>query len=441
MADGAARSTRVVQPGGVGPATVVWRDGRIVDVAGYGDGPAGVVDHGDLVMMAGLVDSHVHVNEPGRTEWEGFATATAAAAAGGVTTIVDMPLNSVPPTTTAAGLVAKRAAAAGQCAVDVAFWGGLVPGNRSELAGLADAGVAGFKAFLVDSGIPEFPPVPVDEIEAALPLLAARGLPLIVHAELPEPMADAQRAFGELPAAARRSYAAYLASRPAAAEDEAVALLCDLAARHGAAVHVLHLASASALPRLAVAGAAGVSVSAETCPHYLTFAAGDVPDGATAFKCAPPIRAASHREGLWRGLGNGTIAMVVSDHSPAPAELKEVDSGDFGRAWGGISSLQLRLPAVWTGAAARGFGLDRVAEWLCAAPARLAGLDGRKGVLAPGADADLVVWDPDAEFVVDPDGLAHRHPVTPYAGMRLHGAVRRVYLRGGPTGDGELLAP
>ncbi len=439
------RSRRVVLPGGVRPAGVVVAEGEVAAVVAHGDPRGDVVDAGDSVVMPGLVDSHVHVNEPGRTEWEGFATATAAAAAGGTTTIVDMPLNSVPPTVDPAALAAKLAAAAGRCHVDVAFWGGVVPGNLGELRALAAAGVCGFKAFLVDSGVPEFPAVGMEELEAALRVLAELGLPLIVHAELAAPMSAAQARFEALAPEARRDYAAYLASRPPAGEDDAVAALVELAARHEASVHVLHLASGSALPAVAEARRSGLAVSAETCPHYLMFAAADVPAGATAFKCAPPIREVEHREALWAGLAGGSIGLVVSDHSPAPAELKATGTGDFGEAWGGISSLQLRLPVTWTAAAERGVGLEDLAEWLSAAPARLAGLDGRKGAIRPGADADLVVWDPEAEFKVDAAALQHRHPVTPYSGMRLRGVVRATYLRGrlaaaGAPASGQLLA-
>jgi allantoinase len=380
------------------------------------------------------VDTHVHVNEPGRADWEGFATATRAAAAGGVTTLIDMPLNSVPATTTAAALELKRAAAGPAAGVDVGFWGGAVPGNLPALAGLHGAGVFGVKAFLTDSGVPEFGFLDAAQLDAVLAETARLGALLIVHAEDPAVLAAA-------PAPAGRRYAGFLASRPAAAEDAAIAHLLAAARRHGARVHVLHLASAGALPLIAAAAADGVAVSAETCPHYLTFCAEEVPDGATEFKCCPPIRDAANRDGLWAGLAAGLIDAVVSDHSPCPPALKHRESGDFGAAWGGISSLQLGLPAVWTQARRRGHGLADVVRWMASGPAALAGLPG-KGLLAAGHDADLVAFDDGASFTVDPARLQHRHPVTPYAGRTLTGAVRRTWLRGQVTGGtpaGRLL--
>lgn len=406
--DLAVVSSRVVTGGAVRPAAVHVSGGRITAVTAPGEVRPGtpVEDHGDLVVTAGLVDSHVHVNEPGRTEWEGFATATRAARLGGTTTIVDMPLNSVPPTTTVANLEAKRRAAAGRCEVDVAFWGGIVPDNAGDLEGLAASGVRGFKAFLVESGVPEFPPVDADHLRKVLPVLADAGLPLLVHAEDPGAIGPVT---GD-----PRDHRAWLASRPAAAEDAAVATLARLAEETGARIHVLHLSSAGALPVVRDS-----PLTAETCPHYLALAAEEVPPGATAYKCAPPIREAENRERLWEGLRDGTIAMVVSDHSPCPAELK---AGDFASAWGGIASLQLRLPLVWTEARRRGVDLPTLARWLAEAPAALAGLPA-KGRIEPGADADLAVWDPDATATVDPAALAHRHPVTPYAGRELAGIV------------------
>ena len=373
----------------------------------------------DEVLLPGLVDTHVHVNEPGRTEWEGFASATRAAAAGGVTTLIDMPLNSLPPTTDADALAVKRKAADGQCRVDVGFWGGAVPGNLAELAPLHRAGVFGFKCFLLPSGVDEFPPLDREGLAAALAEVAALGALMIVHAEDPGLVTDA----------AGRRYADFLASRPRAAEDTAIAGLLELAEQTGARVHVLHLSSADALPMIAAAKAAGLPITAETCPHYLTLTAEEVPDGDTRFKCCPPVREAGNRDALWAGLADGVIDLVVSDHSPSTEDLKRLDTGDFGAAWGGIASLQLGLPVVWTEARRRGHGLANVLTWMSARPAALAGLSG-KGRIAPGADADLVVFAPDEPFTVDVGRLHHRNPVTPYAGRALTGAVRATWLRG-----------
>ena len=433
----AVRARRAVTPDGIRPVTVAVRGGSIAALAGFDAALDALVVAelpGREVLLPGLVDSHVHVNEPGRTEWEGFATATRAAAAGGVTTLIDMPLNSIPSTTTVAALAVKRAAAAPAAWVDVGFWGGAVPGNLPDLAGLHESGVSGFKAFLVDSGVPEFGFLDAAHLDAVLAETARLDGLLIVHAEDPAVIAAA-------PGPSGRSYAGFLASRPAAAEDAAIARLLGGARRHGARVHILHLASASALPIIEAARADGVAVTAETCPHYLTFCADEVPDGATEFKCCPPIRDAANREGLWAGLAGGLIDVVVSDHSPCPPALKQRDSGDFGAAWGGIASLQLSLPAVWTQARQRGHGLADVMRWMAARPAELAGLPG-KGVLAPGYDADLVAFDDTASFTVDPARLWHRHPVTPYAGRALTGVVRRTWLRGQETGEapaGRLL--
>ena len=415
------RSTRVVTGGEVRPATLRYEEGTIVEIGG---GVADI-DFGDLVIMAGLVDSHVHVNEPGRTEWEGFATATAAAAAGGTTTIVDMPLNSIPPTTSVTALAEKQRAARGKVSVDVAFWGGVVPGSEDQIEPLAAAGVCGFKAFMTDSGVPEFPALDVELLRRAMVSTAAAEVPLVVHAEDPERLAP----FTRNPA----RYTSYLESRPVDAEVEAIGVAGRLAGETGAQVHILHVSSGEGAG--AIADHAGLS--GETCPHYLTFAAEEIPDGGTLFKCAPPIRGADHREALWGALKEGAIDAVVSDHSPAPPELKQVDSGDFSRAWGGISSLQLRLPVVWTGAAARGFELADVAEWLCSGPSRLAGLDHRKGSIRVGSDADLVVWDPEGAFTVRGDALHHRHPLTPYEGMTLRGLVIATILRGETVYDGR----
>ena len=432
------RAARVVTGTGEAAGCVAVRDGRIAAVEPLAAAPSGrrtVTLADDEVLLPGLVDTHVHVNEPGRTAWEGFATATRAAAAGGVTTIVDMPLNSIPPTVDAAALEAKRTAAEGQTHVDVGFWGGAVPGNLGQVRGLHDAGVFGFKCFLIDSGVEEFPHLRPGDLEGYLEVLAGLGSPLLVHAEDAQTVAHAPPPQG-------RHYADFVASRPPEAENLAVAQVVEAARRTGGRAHVLHLSSADALELLAAARRDGVPVSAETCPHYLTFEASSVPDGATQYKCCPPIRDAANRERLWRGLADGALDLVASDHSPCPPELKQLDSGDFGTAWGGIASLQLSLAAVWTAARARGHRLADLARWMAEAPAELAGLPG-KGRIAVGADADLCVLAPEATFVVDPFRLHHRHPVTPYAGRPLAGVVRSTWLRGQEvTGDhphGRLL--
>jgi allantoinase len=431
------RSTRVVTPEGERAASVAVRGGVITAVLPY-DAPvpdgARPTDLGDDVLLPGLVDTHVHINDPGRTEWEGFATATAAAAAGGVTTVVDMPLNSIPPTTTTDHLAVKRAAALGRVHIDTGFWGGAVPGNAEDLRPLHDAGVFGFKCFLLPSGVDEFPQLSQDELAAALAELTRFDGLLIVHAEDPRLIEDAPQQAGP-------KYADFLASRPPAAEDTAIAGLIALATRFGARIHILHLSSASALPLIAAARAEGVRLTVETCPHFLTLSAEEVPDGATEFKCCPPIREAANQDALWQALADGTIDCVVSDHSPSTVELKARDTGDFAAAWGGISSLQLGLPAVWTEARRRGHGLADVARWMSAGPARLAGLDGVKGAIAPGHDADFAVLAPEETFTVDPARLHHRNPVTAYAGRTLHGVVRASYLRGERVvRDGELTA-
>lgn len=425
----------MVTPDGLRAAAVVVRDERIEAVVAFDEVPSGaaIEDVDDLLVLPGLVDTHVHINDPGRDDWEGFDTATAAAAAGGITTLIDMPLNSDPVTTTPAALAAKRASCRGRLRVDQGFFGGLVPGNTDQIEPLAAAGVLGFKAFLCHSGIDEFPNVTERDLRAAMPVLARLGLPLLVHAELVPSGAPA------MDASRPRSYAAWLASRPVAFEVEAIRLLIALCREYRCRVHVVHLAAADALPAIAEAQAAGLPLTVETCPHYLTFAAEEIPDGDPRFKCAPPIRSSDNRERLWAGLRTGLIDTIGTDHSPAPPELKHLDSGDLAQAWGGIASLQLSLPAVWTEARRRGFGPRDLVRWMSQRPAGLVGLTGRKGSVAPGSDADLVVVDPDARFTVDPSALLHRHKVTPYEGRLLTGRVVATYLRGRLAAAGELV--
>jgi allantoinase len=393
-------------------ASILIAGGVIESIQPYDHASAApAFDAGDLPVLPGLVDTHVHINEPGRTEWEGFRTATRAAAAGGVTTLVDMPLNSVPATTSVDGLRAKIEAARQQCWVDVGFWGGVVPGNTPQLEPLIKEGVFGFKCFLTPSGVEEFPNVTEADLRQAMPELARLGAVLLIHAELPAWL----RAITDSPAVYRN----YLNSRPRESENQAIALMIRLSEAYGAKIHIVHLSSADALPLLRQARAQGLPVTVETCPHYLTFAAEDIPDGATEFKCAPPIRERENNERLWAALDEGVIDMVVTDHSPCPPQMK---SGDFAAAWGGIASLQLSLPIMWShcGAGSRPAQLVR---WMAAAPAQLAGLAHRKGAIAPGLDADLVIWNPTAP----PAELHHRHKLTPY---RPKGTVEATFLRG-----------
>ncbi|MBX3218541.1 MAG: allantoinase AllB [Labilithrix sp.] len=426
------RGQRVFTPVGERPAAVhVDRTrGKIVAVTELAGAPAGVetIDAGAMCLLPGLVDTHVHINDPGRTDWEGFETATRAAAAGGVTTLVDMPLNSIPPTTTLDGLTAKLRALEEKSHVDVALCGGLVPANHAGgLAELFSEGVVAFKCFLAESGVGEFSHVHEAELRAGMRELARIDAPLFVHAELPEPLSEGEQAAMGLDP---RSYATYLASRPRRAEDAAIELVLRLARETGARAHVVHLSSSDALGLFRQARDEKTRLTVETCPHYLTFAAEEIPDGATEYKCAPPIRERNNREKLWDALREGLVDQVVTDHSPSTAELKCSGSGDFMKAWGGISSLQLGLAAVWTEARARGRSVRDVVEWMSAAPARLAGVHGRKGAIAAGFDADLVIWDPDADFVVDAAVLEHRNKITPYQARSLRGMTLRTILRG-----------
>jgi allantoinase len=419
------RARRAITELGEVDRAIGVKDGTIVAIEPY-DAPLEAAREevlgDDAVLLPGLVDTHVHVNEPGRTEWEGFETATRAALAGGVTTIVDMPLNSIPPTTTVEALRLKRKAAEGAVYVDTGFWGGAIPGNLADLRGLHDAGVFGFKCFLLHSGVDEFPHLTPGELAEVLRLLHSCGALLIVHAEDSDAIDHAPGAAGEL-------YRDFLASRPRGAENLAIARVIELARWTRARVHILHLSSSDALPMIESARRDGVAVTVETCPHYLSFSAEQVPDGATQFKCCPPIREAANRELLWEGLRRGAIDCVVSDHSPCTPELKRFDTGDFGVAWGGIASLQLGLPAVWTQARQRGFTLVDVVRWMAERPAALAGMT-RKGRIAVGHDADFAVFAPDDAAVVDVARLHHKHPITPYAGRPLAGVVHATWLRG-----------
>ena len=427
----AFRARRVITPEGIRPAAILVEGERIRAVVSPDQVPAEsctVHDFGEAAILPGLVDSHVHINDPGRAEWEGFETATRAAAAGGYTLLVDMPLNCLPATTTVAGLEAKRAAAQGKCRVDWAAWGGVVHDNRGDIEALAAAGVRGFKCFLVNPGIDSFTMVTEQQLRAALPHVARTGLPLLVHAELPGPI---DRATDALANADWSCYASYLQSRPDEAELAAIRLMLSLCREFKFHLHIVHLSTSQALQELRAARSEGLAVSVETCPHYLHLSAETIANGATLRKCAPPIRSRENCESLWQGLGNGTIDLVVTDHSPCPMAMKQLDEGNFRTAWGGIASLSIVLPVMWTEASRRGFTLLDLARWMAAAPARLAGCDTRKGQIAAGYDADFVVFDTDREFTVTKDRLHYRHPVSPYLGETLRGVVKATYLRGG----------
>lgn len=423
------RSRRVVTTETVRTASVHIRNGVIAALGEWDEISADVllVDAGDAVVMAGLVDAHVHVNEPGRTDWEGFTTATRAAAAGGVTTLVDMPLNSIPPTTTLDGFAQKLAAANGRCWIDTAFWGGVIPGNTHELKPLLDAGVRGFKCFLVHSGVDEFPHVTETNLLEAMPELARLNSILLVHAEIAGPIENAAK---ELKGKNPRDYQTFLRSRPRESENRAIELMIRLCRETGARVHIVHHSSSDVLPLLKSAREEGLPLTVETCPHYLTFAAEEIPDGATHFKCCPPVRERENRERLWAALADGVIDMVVSDHSPCTPNLKLLETGDFLEAWGGIAALQFSLPVMWTQIEKRGFGLRELTRWMSAAPAKLAGLDKRKGRLEIGYDADIVIWHPEKEFKVVPEIIHFKNKITPYSGMNLRGIVEATYVRG-----------
>jgi len=431
-------SQRVVTPLGVRPAAVLVEDEQIRAVTAPNDVPphAEVHNFGGLAVLPGLVDSHVHINEPGRANWEGFETATRAAAAGGYTLLVDMPLNCLPPTTNVAALEAKRAAASRKCRVDWMAWGGVVSDNLRDIALLAEAGAPGFKCFLLHPGIDGFTMVTEQQLRAALPNVASTGLPLLVHAELPDPIAHAT---ANLADADWTVYDTYLQSHPEEAELSAIRMLLSLCREFNFRLHIVHLSAATALPELRAARAEGLPLTIETCPHYLHLASETIPAKATLFKCAPPIRSRENREQLWQGLRDGIIDLVATDHSPCPPEMKHLKKGNFQTAWGGVASLSLALPLMFSEASRRGFTLADIARWMASGPATLAGCQHRKGSLAPGYDADFVIFDPEAEFAVTADRLFYRHAVSPYLGETLRGVVKATYLRGVPVfRDGEF---
>jgi len=429
MAAQAFTSSRVVLPGKIGAFAVLVEGQRIVGVVPRNDVPDSiqVTDFGDSAILPGLVDSHIHINEPGRTEWEGFRTATRAAAAGGYTMLVDMPLNCVPATTSPEALEAKRNAAQGQCRVDWAAWAGLVPENLEHIAALASAGVCGFKCFLVHPGIDEFTMVNEEHLRAALPNLKKTGLPLLIHAELPGPI---NLATEQLMQADWRMYATYLKSRPDEAELRAIDLLIRLCEESGCRIHIVHLSTSKALASLRDAKHRGLPITVETCPHYLHLCSEEISNGATLHKCAPPIRSRENREALWQGLREGIIDLVATDHSPCPPAMKQMERGDFRDAWGGIPSVSLALSLMWTEASRRDCSLVDIARWMAEGPAKLAGVEERKGRLATGLDADMVVFDPEAEWTVTPADLHYRHALSPYLGKRLTGKVVMTFLRG-----------
>ncbi|MEP7374479.1 MAG: allantoinase AllB [Chitinophagaceae bacterium] len=433
MFDTAIISDRTITPDGMKRAVVLIKDGIIADV--LAELPAGdfrIIDLGDKVLMAGVVDPHVHINEPGRTDWEGFDTATKAAIAGGITTLVDMPLNSSPVTISAKAFDEKANVTKGQLHTNCGFWGGLIPGNKGEIEPLIDKGVLGFKAFLTHSGIDEFPNVTEADLRKAMPVIAKHHLPLLVHCELSSPLLW-RGAGGEV-------YRNYLDSRPKQWEDDAIALTIKLCEECNCRIHIVHLSSADSIGQITKAKKKGLPLTVETGQHYLFFNAEEIKDGQTQFKCAPPIREKANNEKLWQALKRGIIDFVATDHSPSPPEMKELASGNFMKAWGGISSIQFALPVLWTAAKKHDCGLSKIAKWLCEKPAILAGKQKSKGKIAKGYDADLVVWDPEQQFIVTEKMIHHRHKITPYMGKELYGVVEQTYLKGEKVFDnGEFI--
>ena len=433
-------SKRIVTPQGTQPGALLVEGESIRAVCLPSEVPADAILHdcGNDALLPGLVDTHVHINQPGRTEWEGFHTATRAAAAGGYTTLIDMPLNCLPETTTVSALEQKRDSAKGECYVDWAAWGGAVADNQQHILPLAHAGVLGYKCFLIYPGCDGFTMIDQQQLEATLPSIAQSGLPLLVHAELAGPIDAAAQSLKD---ADWRQYPTYLASRPDEAELQAIRLMIRLCRQYSFRLHIVHLSTALALAELQAARHEGLPITVETCPHYLHFAAEEIADGATLLKCAPPIRSKENQRGLWRGLHDRTIDMVVTDHSPCPPEMKRADSGRFDQAWGGIASLSLALSIIHTDSTRRGDTLDDIARWMSSAPAALAGIAHNAGALQPNRDASFIIFDTEAEFTVTPDKLHYRHTVSPYLGETLRGVVKATYLRGEPVYQQGVFAP
>jgi allantoinase len=427
----AIHSRQTILPDGIKDATILISNGKITDILNGSPAnfPGELIDIGNKVLMPGIVDPHIHINEPGRTDWEGFDTATKAAIAGGITTLVDMPLNSLPVTTTAEAFNEKINAAKGQLNTNCGFWGGIVPGNEREIEPLIEKGVLGFKAFLTHSGIDEFPNVSENDLIKAMPIIARYNLPLLVHCELAvndaQHPADKPKTIND-----KRSYQYYLASRPKSREDDAIALMIRLCEKYNCRIHVVHLSSANSIEQIARAKQKRLPVTVETAQHYLYFNAEEIRDGQTQFKCAPPIREKENNERLWQALKDGIVDFVATDHSPAPPELKELESGDFSKAWGGISSVQLALPVLWTAAKKHNCSLNDIAKWLCETPAEFIGKRHSKGKIAIGCDADLVGWNSEESFIVTPEQLHHKHKITPYMHENLYGVVERTWLSG-----------
>ncbi len=416
-------SHRVLTPKGERPAAILIQEEKIMDVVSISEIPSDcpVEDMKNDVVMPGLVDTHVHINEPGRTDWEGFETATKAAAAGGITTLVDMPLNCIPVTTTVDALNQKIAATKNQLWVDCGFYGGLIPDNLQDIESLADAGVLGFKAFLSHSGIDEFPNINEKHLREALPIFANKGIPILVHAELEN---------GAIQSENHSTYKSFQDSRPKSWENNAVKLLIQLSKEFDARIHIVHLSSADILAEIAQTRNDGYPISVETCPHYLHFSSEHISDGDTRFKCAPPIWESDNKEKLWSGLENGLINFITSDHSPCTAELKNLEVGDFEKAWGGISSIQFTLPVIWTECKTRGYSMDQLINWMSKQPAKFIGKDQQKGQISPGFDADLVCWNPDEKYIIQKEAIHHKNKLTPYEGESLYGVVNATFLRG-----------